>query len=181
MTTPATQFDIPDHVLRLAMSLKTFPTLMRSYEGPDGRVISKKNQTGQLSELSKDMRCGEFVCIAGTKTETSAKRLAARLWQISANQSKPLRTAWFSFYYHGTPIIDDRPYLRERRINAVFLTNILPDSSIQRIEKLKDALDMAAQMNLTRILLIGGAEPYKFCVERLRLAPAYAFYLESTR
>ena len=152
--------------------------LFVAFDGPT-KQVTRKFQEGALNELIDTMSRREFVCISGTKTETTARRLAVTLWDNAAKNK--INSAWLSMRFNGSPFIDEREELLAYNTRMVVISGILPDSSIQRIEKLRDALDQAEHDRIMRVLILGGMDPYAFCVDRLRIAPTSAFYLKSNR
>jgi len=161
------------------LALSDYVDLFRAFDGPT-KQATRRYQENALGELMEDMSRDEFVCISGTKTETTARRLAVTLWN-HATKKKKMQCAWLSVRYNGTPFIDEREELVSYQTRMVIFSGVLPDSSIQRIEKLRDALEEAEGARMMRVLILGGMEPYDFCATRLRIAPTRAFYLESNR
>lgn len=152
--------------------------LFVAFDGPT-KQVTRKFQEGALDELMEFMPRNEFVCIAGTKTESTARRLAVTLWETA--EKNKMGCAWLSMRFNGTPFIDERDELLMYKTRMVVFSGVLPDSSIQRIEKLRDALEEAERERMMRVLILGGMDPYSFCVDRLRIAPTSAFYLQSNR
>lgn len=157
--------------------LNDYIPLLRSYKTT--KRITPSFQANQLKELLQGPR-DELVCISGTKTEAMPYYMACSISDKYAQKINARALTWVSLRSAHMPFLDDKDErLVKASCSAIVFYNILPDSSIYRIEKLKDCLDIAASKGIMRIIVLGGMPPYEFCVERLRVKPACGIYLES--
>lgn len=155
--------------------LDDYVPLLRPYAAT--KKVTPRFQAFQIKEMLEGPR-DELVCISGTKTEAVPFFFMCSLMRKMQKKGYQNFT-WVSMRHTNMGIFNDDSLFLSAKHAAFVFTNVLPDSSQYRIEKLKDALDIAGQKGIMRIVLVGGSDPYKFCVERLRLAPTCGIYLES--
>ncbi len=160
--------------------LKDYVQFLRPYKAVNSKnekvTVKPSFQTHALKELLEGPR-NEFVCIAGTKTETMPAYLATTVLKKYEKQRHQVN--WIPMRVGRMPLLDESDIYFDSKFEAAVFYNILPDASIYRIEKLRDCLDLMAYRGIMRIIVVAGMDPYAFCVERLRINPDCGIYIES--
>lgn len=168
---------IPKWVLDNRLDLKDAQDLFTPFKSDKDKQISTDHQRGQLKELLK-MPSNELVCISGTLTDTLPRLMAASI--LAHLYTKQGLGVYWVPVYSSIHFEDTLSSYEFEKVKAVVISNILPDSSISRIEKVKDLISQLRDMNKLAIIVTAGIEPYCFCVTRLRTAPNYAFHIKSS-
>lgn len=145
------------------------------------KFVKPIHQVHQLKELLQGPR-DELVCITGTRTEAMPFFLTHSISERFATLRRGKPFTWVSLRHDHMPFFDSSDTLLQlAKHSAIVFYNVLPDSSMYRIEKLKDCLDITAKHGIMRFVVLGGAEPVQFCIDRLRAKPQCALYIESNQ
>lgn len=150
-------------------SLMQFSTQVR---GLQRKTVSVERQHRWLQQMLAEPFAPYLTVINSYPTDERSKLLGANLMAhivmagrehkvLSKRTQKPL---WIRVYNNYV----DMAALRKHHPSAVFISNITDDSTPQKLERVRDVLEMFS--DIPRVVMMAGAQdPVTFCADRLRL------------
>lgn len=159
----------------LSTSLMSFAS---EIAGTKRKTITAEQQYELAEALMDDpYAAGNTVCaISSYPTDERAKMFGAHLlneaWMKanSAGQLERVRPIWISLFNQFL----DYDKLKQRKPSAVFISNITDDSTNQKLERLRDILELYS--NVPRFVMLGSAiDPVTFFATRLRYRVTHPF------
>lgn len=152
---------------------------------PEDYSIPKTSVRRQISSLYKmlnnPMYGSPIVCIGSMVTDERAKFLAMTFMDIAIQQMKDgaqkgkRMPKWHKLLGNYQDELRDS---KERPNYAMLvLTNVAPDSTPVKLEKLRDILEMYD--SVPRIVVVNGSDPVSFFAEKIRMPLERAFYLNN--
>lgn len=154
---------------------------------PEDYDLPKTNVKRQIDACHKllidPLRGRPIICIGSMVTDDRAKFLAMSFMDEAINQMKqgshrgkllPIWHRVMGGYY------DELRDAKERKnISMLIISNVGPDSTPQKIEKVRDLLERYD--HIPRIVVVNGTDPVTFFAEKIRMTLQHAFLLNSAR
>lgn len=131
--------------------------------------------------MANPMYGSPIICIGSMVTDERAKFLAMTFMDIAISQMKqgaqkgkrlPL---WHRILGNYQDTLRDAK--EPLRYGMLVLTNVAPDSTQVKLEKLRDILEIYE--NVPRIVVVNGSDPVSFFAEKVRLPLERAFFLNN--
>lgn len=151
-------------------------------ENCDVKSISVKKQIASLDALlAHPLKGNGITCISSYPSDTRAKLLAANIvdraieLQIKGAVRGKAYPLWHRLYGgFNDPLRDNREL---DPCSMLVLTNIGPDSTPQKLEKLRDLLERYD--NIPKVVVVNGTDPVTFFAEKMRLPLKHAIFIDS--
>lgn len=154
---------------------------------PEDYDLPKINVRRQIEACHKllidPLRGRPIICIGSMATDDRAKFLAMSFMDEAINQMKQgshrgkLLPIWHRVMGGYTDELRDA---KERKnISMLIISNVGPDSTPLKIEKVRDLLERYD--HIPRIVVVNGTDPVTFFAEKIRMTLQHAFLLNSAR
>lgn len=139
-------------------------------EGLKPRPFPRAKQQQFIQSFMENSFAPGTICINSAPTDGKAKLLAAWMMQHHYRNGGTV-SRWYDVIGGF-----DCPLLEERaNISLLVLNNVGPDSSPTKKEKLRDLLEMYA--DISKIVVVNGCDPFTFFTSHLRLPLKGLVYL----
>jgi hypothetical protein len=174
------EFDVIASLVRIKPKLDYEDVRLRS-------SISIKRQYNSLTQLmANPLRAAPTICISSFPTDLKAKLIACQIMnqaieQHQARNRKYGQTLpkWHKVYGGYKDPLRDRDIEKEKDGNEypclLILTNVLPDSTPYKLEKLRDLLEKYD--DIPRIVVMSGTDPITFFATKLQYPLNHGIYL----
>lgn len=134
--------------------------------------------------LTNPLHGNPILGIGSMATDDRAKFLAMSFMAAAIDQQKSTKTHRGKLLPLWHRVLggyqDNLRDLKERKnISMLVITNVGPDSTPQKIEKVRDLLEIYD--HIPRIVVMNGADPVSFFVEKIRMTMQFAIFLNSKR
>lgn len=154
---------------------------------PEDYNIPKTNVRRQIDACHKllihPLRSNPITCIGSMVTDDRAKFLAMSIMNEAIDQMKQgshrgkLLPIWHRVM--GGYQDELRDAKERRNISMLIIANVGPDSTPQKIEKVRDLLERYD--HIPRIVVVNGSDPVSFFAEKIRMTMQYAILMNSAR
>lgn len=141
----------------------------------------KRQIDGASKLLSNPLHGAPIICIGSMPSDTRAKFFALSIMNAAVEQmlagshkgrTMPIWHKVMGGYYDSIRDDKERPHY-----SMLILSNVGRDSTPQKIEKVRDLLEMYD--SIPRIVVVNGCDPVTFFAEKIRLSLRYAFMLNA--
>ena len=151
-------------------------------ESFDLKSISVKKQIAALdSLLNHPLKGSGITCITSFPSDVRAKVIAANIvnraidQQIKGAVRGKAYPLWHRLYGGFNDTLRDAKDLDP--CSLLVLTNIGPDSTQQKLEKLRDLLERYD--SIPKIVVVNGSDPVTFFAEKVRMPLKYALHIDA--
>ena len=152
---------------------------------PEDFIIPKTSVRRQIEACYKMMKNPMYgspiICIGSMVTDERAKFLAMTFMDIAISQMKQgaqkgkRMPKWHRILgSFGDELRDTK---EPQNYGMLVITNVAPDSTAVKLEKLRDILEIYE--NVPRIVVVNGSDPVSFFAEKVRMPLASAFFLNN--
>lgn len=152
---------------------------------PEDFIVPKTSVKRQVAAcykmLNNPLHGSPIICIGSMVTDERAKFLAMSFMdaaidqmRMGAQKGKRLPLWHRVLGNYQDPIRDAK---ERTNYSMLVLTNVGPDSTNVKIEKVRDILEI--HDNIPRIVVVNGSDPVSFFADKLRMPLHYAFFLNN--
>lgn len=165
------EFDVIDSLVKIKPKLEYYDVQLRT-------SISTKRQVNSIVKLlTNPLRGAPTICISSFPTDLRAKLIACQIMNVAIDQHQA-RTRkhgqtmprWHKVYGGYKDELRDKDIQKERESDEypcmLILTNVLPESTPYKLEKLRDLLEKYD--DIPRIVVLGGSDPLTFFATKLQ-------------
>lgn len=173
-------FDVLSSLVRIKPRLEYEDVRLR-------KTISIKRQASTIARLLENPLHGApTICISSYPTDLRAKLLACQIMNAAIDQHNS-RTRkhghtlpkWYKVYGGYKDYLRDLERGKERDSGdypcMLILTNVLPDSTPMKLEKLRDLLEKYD--DIPRLVVLSGTDPLTFFATKLQYPLHYGVYM----
>lgn len=147
------------------------------------RTVNVETQLKMAASLvDNPLESNHLAFIGSYPVDTRAKLLGAAICREAFLQTRNhesmsirmKRPMWISLYNNFLNFDE----LKKKSPSMLFISNITEESTPQKLERLRDLLEMHA--NIPRVVMLGtNQDPLSFCTNRLRMSCTHAIMLRS--
>jgi hypothetical protein len=171
----------PKHLLKMSFNLTDRE--LSAAKNEKSRAVMPSMQLMHLRKTLKNPTHGSYWMAIGSDIQDNVASACALAIMQSAtlkNISEPhsgARPFYWNLYGGRWDRLRDDAQFRDNlgRIGLLVLTNLTADSTPEKIEKAVDLLQMYS--NIPRVLLVSGADPLDFAVNRLYRKPSRVLHV----
>lgn len=182
-----THTGVPNLVLlRKELDLDSSVTYIEATTGKNKKPTSLK-RSDQIRMFKKMIKhpIGKpaLFCISSNPTDTEAKYAAAYLLSQAIEKYQQFQkngemsTAAFPRWHILNGTYQDWYREHKRNVSFLVLSNVLHDSSEAKIEKLRDLIEIYA--DIPKVIVTATQDPITFCTEKLHVRLTGAMYLRT--
>lgn len=178
------EFDVISSLIRIKPTLDYHDVRLRN-------SISVKRQLASIHQLTTNpLRAAPTICIASNPTDLRAKLLACQIMDKAIDHHKA-RTRkhgqtlpkWHKVYGGYKDPLRDKDIAKEKDLDEypcmLILTNVLPDSTSYKLEKLRDLLEKYD--DIPRIVVLSGTDPITFFATKLQYPLNHGIYMGAAK
>lgn len=162
-------------------------------QGLKAKRVSKHKQQEMMEKILDDPFYAPYLCcISGKPNDMRAKLLAAHIMmravqqhhdkELPAKQRKRLRGRGLPLWHtlvggFDNPVINTKATGEIDHPSMLIISNITQDSTLSKIEKLRDILEV--HCNIPRIVVLAGSDPLTFFNSRMHMSLSACAFLTS--